>query len=515
MASTFGSYKRVFMLGIDGMGSFCRQTPTPHMDRLFENGAVSYQVLASRPTISAQCWTSMLTGATPAVHQLTNSSMHPIPELPTIFRFVRNAYPDAPSAAFTDWRPIAQEIISPTGGADTLDTGHDDELVERLLDYLDAHDPKLLFVQFDSVDHAGHHYGYGTPDYLARITHVDGLLGRILDKYHQRGLDQDTLFIVSADHGGTPDGNHGGWTVGEREVFLGVAGKNVCKGAIGPACVRDYPAIVLWALGIEAPAFQPKGYAAQMPIGIFRDAGVTDRQPVHEPTKSFLSLPEPKPDAPDHITRFIPREKILLHLNFEQDAADVSGRCTVSPLRGIIKRYSGGIRGNYGEMGHGALRVDGLPAGDCFSFAFWTLPPREAGGWLDLFSNRGNAPRGFSLALFCEGAGICLKESDGHQSGRIIIGEDSDQVFEPEWGHFLFTVDLKAGQIRAHYNFGPAQTLNCPTLSDFFCMQPLFIGLDQQTPDTSRPVDDLLILDGAIDPRALERYYSACAREDK
>lgn len=88
-------------------------------------------------------------------------------------------------------------------------------------------------------------------------------------------------------------------------------------------------------------------------------------------------------------------------------------------------------------------------------------------------------------------------------------------MFEPEWGHFLFTVDLKAGQIRAHYNFGPAQTLNCPTLSDFFCMRPLFIGLDQQTPDTSRPVDDLLILDGAIDPGALERYYSACAREDK
>ena len=26
---------------------------------------------------------------------------------------------------------------------------------------------------------------------------------------------------------------------------------------------------------------------------------------------------------------------------------------------------------------------------------------------------------------------------------------------------------------------------------------------------------DLLILDGAIDPGALERYYSACAREDK
>ena len=514
MTSTFGSYQRVFMLGIDGMGSFCRQTPTPHMDRLFEHGATSYEVLASRPTISAQCWTSMLTGATPAVHRLTNSCMHPIPELPTLFRFVRDAYPDASSAAFTDWRPIAQEIISPSGGADTLDTGHDDELVERLLAYLDKNDPKLLFVQFDSVDHAGHQHGYGTPGHLARITHVDGLLGRLLEKYRQRGWAQDTLFIVSADHGGTPDGNHGGWTRGEREVFLGVAGKNVKKGLIGPACVRDYPAIVLWALGITAPAFNPMGYAAQMPTGIFPDAGVENRQPVHEPVKSFRSLPEPAPDAPEHITRFVPREKILLHLNFEQDARDVSGHRQVTTLRGIIKRYSGGIRGHYGEMGHGALRVDGLPARDCFSFAFWTLPPREAGGWIDLFSNRNGTTRSFTLALFCEGAGICLKEPDGRQTRRIIIGEDSDQVFEPEWGHFLFTVNLNAERITAHYNFGPAYTLDCPGLSDFFSLQPLFIGLDQQTPDTTRPVDDLMILDGAVDPQALERYYTARGQAD-
>lgn len=513
MASTFGSYQRVFMLGIDGMGSFCRQTPTPCMDRLFEQGAVSYDVLASRPTISAQCWTSMLTGATPAVHRLTNSCMHPIPELPTLFRFVRDAYPAAASAAFTDWRPIVQEIISPTGGADTLDTGHDDELVERLLAYLDENDPKLLFVQFDSVDHTGHHYGYGAPEYLARITHVDGLLGRLIEKYRQRGLMQDTLFLVSADHGGTPDGNHGGWTRAEREVFLGVAGKNVKKGPIGPACIRDYPAIVLWALGIAAPAFNPKGYAAQMPTGIFPDAGVENRQAAFEPPKAFSSRPEPVPGAQDHLFRFIPKEKILLHLNFEQDARDVSGQCQITPLRGIIKRYSGGILGNYGEMGHGALRVDGLPSCDCFSFAFWTLPPREGGGWLDLFSNRNDKTRSFTLALFSEGAGICLKEPDGCQIGRLIIGEESDQAFEPTWGHFLFTVDLAAGRITAHYNFGPAYSLNFPELKAFFSLQPLFLGLEQQTPDTSRPVDDLLIMEGSVDPKTLERYYAMGAQE--
>ena len=509
MSSTFGTYQRVFMLGIDGMGAFCRQTPTPHMDRLFENGAVSYTVLASRPTISAQCWTSMLTGATPAVHQLTNSSMHPIDSLPTILRLVRNAYPHAESAAFTDWSPIAREIISPSGGADTLDTGHDDELVERLLDYLDVHDPKLLFVQFDSVDHAGHRFGYGSSDYLERITHVDGLLGKILEKYHARGYDKDTLFLVSADHGGTPDGNHGGWTPGEREVFLGIAGKNVLKGTIGETYLRDYPAIVLWALGIEAPAFQPKGYAAQMPTGIFPDAGVTCRQPVFDPPRRFACRPEPEPDSPDHISRFLPEAQILLRLNFEQGTQDAQGSCSVAPLRGLIKRYNDGIRGHYGELGYGSLRIDGLSCGDCISFAFWTQAPQECSGWIDLLSNRNDRTRSFTLALFNEGAGICLKEPDGHHNDHLIIGEESDRVFDSGWEHYVFVVNFRDRRITAHCNFGRGITHTYEEpLTDYFDLQPLFIGLDQQSPDVSRPVDDVIVFDGEIDVAALERYYN-------
>lgn len=510
MSSTFGSYKRVFMLGIDGMGDFCSQTPTPHMDRLFENGAVSHHVLASKPTISAQCWTSMLTGATPAVHQLTNSCMHPIPGLPTIFGYVRSTYPDAPSAAFTDWRPIAQEIISPTGGADTLDTGHDDELVERLLAYLDQNDPKLLFIQFDSVDHFGHKYGYGSAEYLERITHVDGLLGKLLDKYQERGLWEDTLFIVTADHGGTPWGSHGGWTVAEREVFLGVAGKNVQKGVIGEICMRDFPAIVLWALGVEAPAFNPQGYAAQMPLGIFPDAGVVSRQQVFDPPKNYAFQPEPETDSPRHIHHFLPRENILLRMNFEQGIEDAEGRCKITPVRGIVKRYGDGIRGSYGEMGHGALRVDGLQFHDCVSFALWTMLPPGESGWIDLYSNRNGETKSFTLALFDEGVGLCLKRPDGHQTDRLTIGEDSDQVSELDnWQHFLFIVDLKEKRITAHYNFGPAWTLDCPEgLDEFFNLQPLFIGLDQQKPDTSRPIDDLIIYDGKLDKDQLERYYT-------
>jgi predicted AlkP superfamily pyrophosphatase or phosphodiesterase len=83
-----------------------------------------------------------------------------------------------------------------------------DELCERLLTYLDEHEPKMLFIQFDSVDGAGHRAGYGSQVHLDRITHVDGMLGKLIAKYEEKGIFEDTLFIVTADHGGH-DRTHG------------------------------------------------------------------------------------------------------------------------------------------------------------------------------------------------------------------------------------------------------------------------------------------------------------------
>ena len=50
------------------------------------------------------------------------------------------------------------------------------------------------------------------------------------------------------------------------------AGKGVQKGAIEEMNIRDLSAIVLYALGIDAPAFDEQGWTAQVPAGIFADA---------------------------------------------------------------------------------------------------------------------------------------------------------------------------------------------------------------------------------------------------
>lgn len=511
---TFGSYKRVFMLGIDGMGCFNRMTDTPNMDRLFKNGATTNASLASRPTISGQCWTSMLTGATPAVHGLSNAEMHPIKELPTIFGIVREAFPDAETAAFTDWSPIAQQIISPTGGASHLDWGEDDELNERILQYLDENDPKLLFIQYDSVDGAGHRYGYGSKGHLDRITHVDGMLGKLIDKYIEKGYYDDTLFIVSADHGGTPGGSHGGWSLGEREVFLGVAGKNVLHGTISAVSLRDYPAIVLWALGVKAPAFKAKGYAAQMPVGVFPDAGIENRQDVFEPTGYQIETkPEPAKGTPQDISNFIDADKILLHLNFEEDEHDASGKCRVFENTGIVKRYNCGVYGQCGEFGAGSLRVEGMAQpGPVFTIATWSKLDNRFQGWMDLVSSKDFdvARRHFVFVSVDTGFELIMKEHDYHQTYKVGMDIKYDESVEEtdQWCHFMYTVDLAQRKITGYLNFEKCVEKTFPdSLDDYFKVGKLWIALEQAKDISLRMFDDILIVNEAVDPEQLKKYY--------
>ena len=58
-------YSHVIVVGIDGAGSFIEKADTPHFDRIFQNGAVTYRALSSNPSASAECWGSMLLGVGP------------------------------------------------------------------------------------------------------------------------------------------------------------------------------------------------------------------------------------------------------------------------------------------------------------------------------------------------------------------------------------------------------------------------------------------------------------------
>jgi len=562
MGKSFGSYKYVCIIGCDGMGAFHKNTATPHMDELFKDGAYNYTTLAAKPSISAQGWASLLTGAIPETHRLTNYDMHPIPGLPTIFQMVKNAYPDAETAAYSMWSPIPLQIISPNGGMTSYAVGPDaepenrkndndfwlevdGEICQKTLEYLDAYSPKLLFIHFGSTDTFGHRCGYGSSEQLRVIRYLDEKIGEIVTKYKEKGLFEDTLFIVTADHGGFNNG-HGGWTDAEKYVFLGVAGKNVKKGIIQDSCIRDVPAIVLHALGIQAPKFSKDGYAAQLPMGIFGDVNIEKRVDLYGESQSFVCdhYQQPLKGTANHISNFIDNNKIKFWQTFEQGVEDVTGNCQVTTERGLVKIYNDGLIGKYGEFGNGILKVQGLKLSNTFTFALWYKTTSNE-MWLDLFSNKNGKDNGFTLTLSSEFVALWLKNKEGfpmedslifHENGTVSLNpknasvkasEMSEKSNADKWTHFMLTVDLERNRVEIFVNFRPVHVYVADALmyenfgydffwdlKEFFNMETLYMGLDQDVPGC-KLVDDVMVIDGAAQPEALEKYYKNIFKDEK
>ena len=272
---SFGAYDHVFIIGVDGAGRFFKDADTPNFDRIFENGAVDYTARAETLTISAQNWGSILTGVSHLKHLLTNTiadkrERTSSVRYPSIFTYVRNAFPDAELSSFVNWNPINYGIIENNINVNKVNVTDDAALTDAICDYFnDGNAPKLFFNQFDSVDHIGHEVGSNDQSYFDQINIVDGYIGRIYDTLEENGLLENGLFIVTADHGEMLSKGHGGLTMRETNTTVAAVGKTVVPGGTldKDARNRDIAAIVLYALGIERPAHM----TARIPGNLFED----------------------------------------------------------------------------------------------------------------------------------------------------------------------------------------------------------------------------------------------------
>ena len=244
--------KHVIVIGVDGMSpDGILHAEAPNLDSLMAQGSSTFECKAQMPTVSSPNWSSIIDGAPPAAHGVWSNKWQPrqIRDsvycggkkgriFPTIFRVLRDQNRRAKIVCFAAWWSFVR-LVEP-GVCNSKDrTFYTHFTGLRTANAIKIRKPDLLFVHFTEVDEMGHKYGHGTAKYYATISKVDKEIGHIMKAIKKAHIENSTIVMIIADHGGLGHG-HGGNTPAEINVPYIIMGPGIKKGYRLKSTPRNY-----------------------------------------------------------------------------------------------------------------------------------------------------------------------------------------------------------------------------------------------------------------------------------
>lgn len=226
-------------------------------------GAWTHSARTVNPSVTAAAIGSLLTGVLPADHGLTSDRFH-IPRsnarvtpLPATLRdagLVTSAFLAQPPLLF---RRMARALAERLGVDRPVFVGHcAADIARQATSAMETQRRGLVFVHLPDADRAGHAHGWMSAQYRDACRDLDESVG-VLSQAAFGEPDDDTLFIVCADHGGggTVRDNHESTHPLDCTIPIVLAGAGVRAGtSLGSASILDVPPTVLDALGLPVPS---------------------------------------------------------------------------------------------------------------------------------------------------------------------------------------------------------------------------------------------------------------------
>jgi predicted AlkP superfamily pyrophosphatase or phosphodiesterase len=257
--------KHVILIGCDGFGGYALQEANmPNLKALMANGSWTDKARCVLPSSSAVNWASLLMGAGPTEHGYTewNSKVPEIPSItktsyglfPGIFSVIRDQKKQAKTAIVYSWNGIGYLFEKEAVNIIVDGKEKDDFCADTAAAIIKREKPYFTFLHFDEPDETGHSIGHRTPAYYKQLELVDQRIGKIVKAVNDAGIADETIILVTADHGGTGKG-HGGKSLDEVQIPWVISGPGVHKNhELKDAIITyDTAATLGWVMGLTAP----------------------------------------------------------------------------------------------------------------------------------------------------------------------------------------------------------------------------------------------------------------------
>ncbi len=219
---------------------------------LCQHGSYSWKAKTIRDASTLPAHAAMLSGVDVDAHGLSWNNWRPSKGYIKVRTIFDEATAHGLKTAMFVGKSKLKHIATP-GTVDVFDRPgyYCKKVADAAAEYIKAEKPALGFVHFSDPDEVGHAKGWGTDDYTKAAARADKCLGVVLEALDEAGLTDDTLVILTADHGGH-NHVHSGALLIDREIPWIARGPGVRVGhrIHAPISTVDTAATALYALGL-------------------------------------------------------------------------------------------------------------------------------------------------------------------------------------------------------------------------------------------------------------------------
>ncbi len=267
--------EHVFIISIDGgKPAVIQKSKMPNLKKMVDEGACTWQAQTITPPLTLPAHTSMLTGVPMEKHHISWNGWVPtngLVRVPTVFAAAKEAGLSTAMFVgkekfrhFLQTNTVDKFYYDRSNAVVVIKSDSGDKVMKKegnifakmvatnAASYIVANKPNLCFIHLTDADTVGHLFGWGSREQLKAFADIDVALGMIEKAIEQAGIADESVVIISADHGGHDKGHSKG--LPEDMAIPWIAyGEGVKKDftITEPVGTCDTTATALWLLGVK------------------------------------------------------------------------------------------------------------------------------------------------------------------------------------------------------------------------------------------------------------------------